>query len=109
MLESEPAGVRQLLDNANASVQFYIDSEAGFHDQIKDLDREVQRQQDLGQGYYDSMMTFKKADSLSATIRDSKKEHAQEIANLKECIKIDAAAIERLQRTSLLCLSSPRT
>ena len=86
------------LDNANASVQFYIDSEAGFHDQIKDLDREVQRQQDLGQGYYDSMMTFKeKADSLSATIQRLKKEHAQEVANLRECLKIETAAIERLR------------
>ena len=27
--------------------------------QVQELEREVQRQQDLGQGYYDSMMTFK--------------------------------------------------
>jgi chromosome segregation ATPase len=78
----------------NANVQFHVDREAGFldqikelkeanmslvcdnndllagaqeleskvqgqYDQIKDLEREVQRQQDLSQGYYDSMMTFK--------------------------------------------------
>jgi len=27
--------------------------------QVQELEREVQRQQDIGQGYYDSMMTFK--------------------------------------------------
>ena len=42
---------------------------------IEQLNKEVQRQQDLGQGYYDSMMIFKeKADSLSATIQRLKDE-----------------------------------
>ena len=88
------------LDNANASVQFYIDSEAGFHDQIKDLDREVQRQQDLGQGYYDSMMTFKeKADSLSATIQRLKKTARSGDCQPQRVYQdTDAAAIERLQK-----------
>ena len=46
--------------------------------------KELQRQKDLGQGYYDSMMTFKeKADSLGATI-------------------------QRTTRTNLPCPSSPR-
>ena len=40
----------------NATIQFHIDREAGFLDQIKELEREVQRQQDLGQGYYESMV-----------------------------------------------------
>ena len=59
----EQTGREQALENqlnaANANVQFHLDREAGFLDQIKDLERELQRQQDLGQGYYDSMMTFK--------------------------------------------------
>ena len=37
-------------------------------------------------------------DSLSATIQRLKEEHNQEVAHLKECIKIDTAAIERLQK-----------
>ena len=49
----------KLVEELNTTVQFHIDREAGFLDQIKDLEKEVQRQQDLGQGYYDSMMTFK--------------------------------------------------
>ena len=47
----------------------------GLNAQVADLNVEVQRQQGLGQGYYDSMMTFKeKADSLAATIQRLKDE-----------------------------------
>ena len=38
--------------------------------QVQDLEREVQRQQDLGQGYYDSMMTFKEErDTLEKNVK----------------------------------------
>ena len=109
VLESELAGVRELLD---AMTLEHIDREEALERELEErgereevltkrsqeLDREVQRQQDLGQGYYDSMMTFKeKADSLSATIQRLKKEHAQEVANLKECLKIETAALDRLR------------
>ena len=77
VLESELAGVRELLD---ATTLEHIDREEALQNQVDDLqnqvddlrasafedaktieqlNKEVQRQQDLGQGYYDSMMTLK--------------------------------------------------
>ena len=42
---------------------------------IEQLNKEVQLQKDIGQGYYDDMMTFKeKADSLAATIQRLKED-----------------------------------
>ena len=56
--------------------------EQALEQEVVDLKKEVQRQQDLGQGYYDSMMTFKeelntlkeRADSLVATIQRLKRD-----------------------------------
>ena len=71
-----------------------------------------------------------RADSLSATIQRLKEEHTQEIeelksdfdnrmmtfkkraerevANLKECLKIETAALDRLREDTPPCPSSPR-
>ena len=63
----------KLVEELNTTVQFHVDREAEFLDQIKELDErndglnaqvadlnvELQRQQSLGQGYYDNMMTLK--------------------------------------------------
>jgi|DEB0MinimDraft_6_1074348.scaffolds.fasta_scaffold00052_19 hypothetical protein len=43
------------IKHLNDTVQFHIDREAGFLDQIKRLERELEQQQVQGQGYYDSM------------------------------------------------------
>ena len=48
VLESELAGVRQLLDKMTLE----------HTEREEALEAELQRQKDLGQGYYDSMMTF---------------------------------------------------
>jgi len=58
-MQSDMVGDAATIKQLNDTVQFHIDREAGFLDQIKDLERELKRQQDLGQGYYDNMMTFK--------------------------------------------------
>jgi predicted RNase H-like nuclease (RuvC/YqgF family) len=56
---AEQTGREELLtkqvQELNATVQFHIDREAGFLDQIKRLERELEHQQVQGQGYYDSM------------------------------------------------------
>ena len=72
-LEREVAELRDIIDRMGDDI-------TGDSVTIKQLQDEVQRQKDIGQGYYDSMMTFK-----------------QEVANLKECLKIETAALERIR------------
>ena len=88
---SEQTGREQALENqlnaANANVQFHVDREAGFLDQIKDLEKEVQRQQDLGQGYYDSMMTFKQQLEEAKTNMALMTDELEQTKSLEEQLK----------------------
>jgi len=59
VLESELAGVRQLLDKTTLENVELEERNDELNAQVADLNVEVQRQQGLGQGYYDNMMEFK--------------------------------------------------
>ena len=72
-------------ENAISSANKTIESMATYQEQtgreealtkqVQDLEAEVQRQQALGQGYYDSMMEYReRADSLVATIKRLKED-----------------------------------
>ena len=69
------------------------------------LEREVAELRDIidrmGDDITGDSVTIKQLndrnDSLVATIQRLKKEHAQEIANLEECLKIETAALDRLR------------
>ena len=58
-----------------ATYQEQTGREEALTKQVQDLEAEVQRQQALGQGYYDSMMEYReRADSLVATIKRLKED-----------------------------------